>query len=149
MSLRERGSREVMPPAYSFQRSASSVRMISFGTRVSFLVLRVFGESAPNTRRTKKETRVPKEIILTLEAERWKLYAGGMTSLEPRSLKDILDAMSSKDAKDVDLITRSYEFSREAHKEQKRYSGASYFTHPAEVGYLLADAGMDSKAIAA
>ena len=57
--------------------------------------------------------------------------------------------MSSKDAKDVDFITRAYEFSREAHKEQKRYSGASYFTHPAEVGYLLADAGMDAKAIAA
>lgn len=67
----------------------------------------------------------------------------------PRPLKDILDAMSRKDAKDVELVTKAYEFSQEAHKEQKRYSGDPYFIHPAEVGFLLAEAGMGPRTIAA
>src|SRR3989344_2733399 len=68
---------------------------------------------------------------------------------EPRPLKDILAAMASKNAKDIEFITKAYEFSKESHKEQKRYSGASYFVHPAEVGFLLATAGMCVPAIAA
>ncbi len=57
--------------------------------------------------------------------------------------------MSSKDAKDVALVTSAYEFAQTAHKDQKRYSGDPYFTHTAEVGYLLAAAGMCPKAISA
>ncbi len=57
--------------------------------------------------------------------------------------------MQSKDAKDADLVARAYEFSRTAHKDQKRYSGAPYFVHPAEVSYLLATAGMEPEAVAA
>src|SRR3990167_5317742 len=72
-----------------------------------------------------------------------------MTAVSPRPLKEILDAMASKDAKDVELVTKAYEFSREAHKDQKRYSGDPYFVHPAEVGYLLATAGMGPRAISA
>src|SRR3990167_2952348 len=67
----------------------------------------------------------------------------------PRPLADILTALSNKTDADIALITKAYEFSKEAHKEQKRYSGNPYFTHPAEVGFLLAEAGMDSQAIAA
>src|SRR3990167_5590947 len=69
--------------------------------------------------------------------------------LKPRPLSDILGALSSKDANDVALVTRAYEFAKEAHKDQKRYSGDPYFVHSAEVGYLLASAGMDAQAIAA
>lgn len=72
-----------------------------------------------------------------------------MEETQPRPLKDILDAMSNKDARASELVTKAYEFSREAHKEQKRYSGEMYFIHPAEVGYLLATAGMGPRAIAA
>jgi len=57
--------------------------------------------------------------------------------------------MSRKDAGDVELVTKAYEFSQEAHKEQKRYSGDPYFIHPAEVGFLLAEAGMGPRTIAA
>jgi GTP pyrophosphokinase len=57
--------------------------------------------------------------------------------------------MSSKTIEDVALVTKAYDFSKEAHKDQKRYSGDNYFIHPAEVGYYLADAGMDPRAIAA
>jgi len=72
-----------------------------------------------------------------------------MTAVNPRPLKDILDSMSSKDAADIALVSNAYEFSEIAHKEQKRYSGDPYFIHPAEVGYSLAQAGMDARAIAA
>jgi GTP pyrophosphokinase len=57
--------------------------------------------------------------------------------------------MVSKDAKDIDLVSRAYEFSRVAHGNQKRYSGDIYFIHPAEVGYTIANAQMDATMIAA
>ncbi|MBI2612581.1 bifunctional (p)ppGpp synthetase/guanosine-3',5'-bis(diphosphate) 3'-pyrophosphohydrolase [Candidatus Kaiserbacteria bacterium] len=67
----------------------------------------------------------------------------------PRPLSDILGAMVGKSDADVALVTKAYEFAKEAHKNQKRYSGDPYFVHPAEVGHLLATAGMDVQAIAA
>lgn len=57
--------------------------------------------------------------------------------------------MPSKESVDTELVTKAYELAEVAHKDQKRYSGSPYFTHCAEVGYLLAQAGMDSRAIAA
>ena len=72
-----------------------------------------------------------------------------MTIVNPRPLKDILEAMQSKAEDDIALVTGAYEFSREAHKNQVRYSGDPYFVHPAEVGFYLAQAGLDARAIAA
>ena len=57
--------------------------------------------------------------------------------------------MSSKDANDVALVTKAYDFAQTAHKDQKRYSGDPYFVHTAEVGYLLATAGMCPESTAA
>ncbi|MDO8482152.1 MAG: HD domain-containing protein [bacterium] len=64
-------------------------------------------------------------------------------------LSDILGAIANKDAGEVLLITKAYEFAQIAHKDQKRYSGDPYFVHVAEVGYLLATAGMDAETVAA
>ncbi len=64
-------------------------------------------------------------------------------------MKEILDAMASKSVEDIALVSKAYEFSLDAHKEQKRYSGDPYFVHPAEVAYLLAETGMDADTIAA
>lgn len=72
-----------------------------------------------------------------------------MTSADARPLADILAAMPSKSDADVALVTKAYEFSKEAHKDQKRYSGDPYFIHPAEVGYLLAESGLDAQTIVA
>jgi len=72
-----------------------------------------------------------------------------MPTAQARPLKEILDAMSSKSAEDTALVSKSYEFSEIAHRDQKRYSGEPYFIHPAEVAFLLSEAGMDAKAIAA
>jgi GTP pyrophosphokinase len=72
-----------------------------------------------------------------------------MTSADPRPLSDILAAMPSKSDADVTLVSKAYEFAKEAHKDQKRYSGDPYFIHPAEVGYLLAQSGLDAQTIVA
>lgn len=72
-----------------------------------------------------------------------------MAKVNPRPLSDILAAMQSKDPADLALVAKAYDFAREAHKDHKRYSGDPYFVHPAEVGFLLAQAELDPKAIAA
>src|SRR3954465_12661346 len=69
--------------------------------------------------------------------------------LEPRPLKDILEAMSSKAPADVELVTKAYEFSLQAHKDQKRYSGDPYTVHTTEVGFYLAEAGLDTQTVCA
>src|SRR3989344_4975605 len=72
-----------------------------------------------------------------------------MVAVNARPLAEILAAMSSKNDADTALVTNAYTLAEEAHKDQKRYSGDPYFTHTAEVGFLLADAGLDAQAIAA
>jgi len=57
--------------------------------------------------------------------------------------------MPSKIETDVDLVTRAYNFSIEAHKDQKRYSGDPYTVHTTNVGLYLAEAGLDAQTIAA
>lgn len=64
-------------------------------------------------------------------------------------IKDIITAMREPTEKDKELITKAYKFAEEAHKEQKRYSGAVYFVHVSAVGKKLADLGMDARTIAA
>lgn len=70
-----------------------------------------------------------------------------MTAVKP--LADILSVMQSKDETDVALVTKAYEFAEKSHENQKRYSGEPYFMHTAEVGFSLAEIGMDARTIAA
>src|SRR3954465_4151243 len=72
-----------------------------------------------------------------------KVISGYMSTVNARPLAEILTAMTSKSEADVALVTKAYDFSQKAHEGQKRYSGDPYFIHPAEVGYLLASAGLD------
>ena len=69
--------------------------------------------------------------------------------MEIPTLKEILDSMSSKDEKDVAFVTKAYEFAREKHAPQARFSGEPYFVHVAEVGRSLAELGMDAQTITA
>lgn len=50
---------------------------------------------------------------------------------------------------DLELIKKAYETAKEAHKDQVRYSGEPYITHPYNVAIILAELEMDSKSIAA
>jgi GTP pyrophosphokinase len=43
----------------------------------------------------------------------------------------------------VDLVWKAYSFSQDAHRNQKRYSGQPYLSHPLEVANILADLNMD------
>ncbi len=72
-----------------------------------------------------------------------------MNSATPRPLNSILSEMTSKSPEDISLVSRAYEFAEDAHRPQKRYSGDPYFVHTAEVGFYLAQVGMDAHAIAA
>jgi guanosine-3',5'-bis(diphosphate) 3'-pyrophosphohydrolase len=70
-----------------------------------------------------------------------------MTPVKP--LKEILSKMPSKSEADIALVSKAYEFSQKSHEGQKRFSGEPYFSHTAEVGYSLAEIGMDAPTIAA
>lgn len=50
---------------------------------------------------------------------------------------------------DIDIIWKAYYFSQEAHRNQKRYSGLPYLSHPLEVANILADMNMDAITIVA
>ncbi|MCC7004396.1 bifunctional (p)ppGpp synthetase/guanosine-3',5'-bis(diphosphate) 3'-pyrophosphohydrolase [Candidatus Nomurabacteria bacterium] len=65
------------------------------------------------------------------------------------TLKEIIDLMESPKKEDIELITSAYEFSENAHKDQKRYSGEPYFVHVSETAKILAEIKMCPKTIAA
>jgi guanosine-3',5'-bis(diphosphate) 3'-pyrophosphohydrolase len=50
---------------------------------------------------------------------------------------------------DAELVRRAYAYASEAHGAQKRVSGEPYITHPAAVGMLIAELGMEAATIAA
>ncbi len=49
----------------------------------------------------------------------------------------------------ISLVSRAYDFARNAHEGQKRLSGRDFFLHAREVSYMLARLGLDSSAICA
>ncbi|MEA3430942.1 MAG: RelA/SpoT family protein [Nanoarchaeota archaeon] len=65
-------------------------------------------------------------------------------------LKDLLDAVKEYNPNaNLELIEKAYNFSKEAHKGQKRVSGESYFTHCADVAMILTELKLNSVTIAA
>ncbi|MDP6527843.1 MAG: HD domain-containing protein [Candidatus Pacebacteria bacterium] len=64
-------------------------------------------------------------------------------------LKEILNLMSSPTKEDVALVTKAYDFAKEAHKGHKRYSGEPFFNHLSETAKGLATIGMGPRTIAA
>jgi RelA/SpoT family (p)ppGpp synthetase len=50
---------------------------------------------------------------------------------------------------DEDLLNRAYVYAMKAHGQQKRASGAPYFSHPLEVAAILTDLKLDDATIAA
>jgi (p)ppGpp synthase/HD superfamily hydrolase len=69
-----------------------------------------------------------------------------MTIVKP--VKDILAELVQKDEESQALVTLAYSFAEHAHRDQKRYSGEPYFLHSAQVGYSLAQIGMDAATVA-
>lgn len=72
-----------------------------------------------------------------------KSYKNCPTALE------IIALLKNPKKEDIALIEKAYAFAKEAHKEQKRYSGEPYFCHLANVGSYLAAINVDSATVAA
>ncbi len=70
-------------------------------------------------------------------------------SYKTPAISEILDLSELKSKQDKALVTKAYQFARNAHKGQKRYSGAPYFQHVAVTGSYLAELGMKAPAICA
>ncbi|MCL2825314.1 MAG: HD domain-containing protein, partial [Polyangiaceae bacterium] len=67
-----------------------------------------------------------------------------------RPLEDLLErVLDYQPSADVQLITRAYEFAKEAHAGQKRKSGDPYFTHPVGVAFLVVGLRLDVASIVA
>lgn len=64
-------------------------------------------------------------------------------------IDNVVSAIQTYNPKaEVETIRRAYDFSAEAHKEQKRLSGIPYVTHPLAVAAILTELKMDSMTIA-
>ncbi len=67
-----------------------------------------------------------------------------------RSCKEIIDKVREyRPNFDEKLIEKAYNFAKEKHQGQFRKSGEPYFSHPAEVAYILAELKMDVPTIVA
>ncbi|MBM3261773.1 bifunctional (p)ppGpp synthetase/guanosine-3',5'-bis(diphosphate) 3'-pyrophosphohydrolase, partial [Candidatus Kaiserbacteria bacterium] len=109
----------------------------------------MYRPSRPSSLHHYDTPQYPRQRGMCISPYPFLLYSIAMNPAKQRSLKEILDAMASKDQRNTDLVSRAYECAREAHGDQKRYSGDAYFTHPAEVGYMLASAHMGGAVVAA
>lgn len=61
-------------------------------------------------------------------------------------LRNLPDGSSKEDEA---LVRKAYDFTYEAHKDQKRYSGEPYFIHAFETAKILTDINMSSQVVAA
>jgi guanosine-3',5'-bis(diphosphate) 3'-pyrophosphohydrolase len=64
-------------------------------------------------------------------------------------ITEITRLMSAPSAEDIALITKACDFAKEAHKDQKRFSGDPYFVHLFQTAKILAELGMGATTIAA
>ncbi len=65
------------------------------------------------------------------------------------TVKDITGHMGIIEREDFALVEKAFEYSKEAHKNQKRYSGEPYFIHLFETAKNLAELGADAKTVSA
>lgn len=75
---------------------------------------------------------------------------GNMSQVKNASIDDIVLKVKEKNRRaDVKLIKRAFEFAKFNHGDQLRKSGEPYIIHPLQVGYILADIGLDESTICA
>ncbi|HEV2749420.1 MAG TPA: HD domain-containing protein, partial [Gemmatimonadales bacterium] len=73
-----------------------------------------------------------------------------MTSTAPLLAPELARAVAQqRDRLDLDLLSRAYRMSAQAHRGQKRQSGDDYVSHSVAVATILAEQQMDSITIAA
>ena len=66
------------------------------------------------------------------------------------TIETLIDKIKSYNPEaDINFVARAYHFSQNAHRNQKRYSGQPYLSHPLQVADILADLNLDVITIAA
>lgn len=65
------------------------------------------------------------------------------------SVKEIIALLKNPEKEDIILIEKAYQFAKDAHEGQVRYSGEPYFCHLANVGKTLASINIDPVTVAA
>ncbi|NBX68999.1 MAG: bifunctional (p)ppGpp synthetase/guanosine-3',5'-bis(diphosphate) 3'-pyrophosphohydrolase [Proteobacteria bacterium] len=72
-----------------------------------------------------------------------------LVSSKPKELADLISCVKQYNPEaDTSLIEKAYLFSEEVHKGQKRSSGESYFHHPIEVAFIIAELRLDTVTVA-
>ncbi|MDD5606660.1 MAG: HD domain-containing protein [Candidatus Pacebacteria bacterium] len=64
-------------------------------------------------------------------------------------IKEITNLVKSFSPEDIELISRAFNFAKERHADQKRFSGEPYFIHVFETAKTLAELGMSPITISA
>jgi GTP pyrophosphokinase len=64
-------------------------------------------------------------------------------------VEELLDKIKNLSRQDTAVIRKAYDFAKDAHKEQTRFSGEPYFNHVFATGMNLASIGMDCETITA
>ena len=73
-----------------------------------------------------------------------------MSQVKNADINDIILKVKEKNKRaDIKLIKRAFEFSKFHHGDQLRKSGEPYIIHPLQVGYVLAEIGLDESTICA
>lgn len=65
------------------------------------------------------------------------------------TLQKLLTIYKNPSDETIRLISKAYNFAKQAHEGQKRFSGEPYFNHAFATAYKLAELGMDTETIAA
>jgi GTP pyrophosphokinase len=64
-------------------------------------------------------------------------------------IKEIIALMENPSQRNIELVTRAFQFAQKAHHGHKRYTGEPYFTHLFETAKILAELKMGPNTIAA
>ena len=73
-----------------------------------------------------------------------------MSQVKNADIEDIISKVKEKNRRaDIKLIKRAFEFAKFHHGDQLRKSGEPYIIHPLQVGFILADIGLDESTICA
>ncbi|MEK7453272.1 MAG: RelA/SpoT family protein [Patescibacteria group bacterium] len=65
------------------------------------------------------------------------------------NVNEILELIKNRDPREIEQVKEAFLFAKEAHKDQKRYSGEPYFVHPVAAAKMLAEIQMDTPTIIA
>ncbi len=72
-----------------------------------------------------------------------------MHNYKTPTVEEIIGLSEITDKADIALVKKAYNFAKQAHEGQKRYSGAPYFQHVAITAMYLAELGMQAPTVCA